>query len=162
LVIALPLALPEAPSAAAGRRRGRAARGAHRDPGQSPIGPHRTVALRAACQPGPDAEPAGVLGAGRRDGAAGYVRRPRRGDLGRPHHGAGRRRRGRRDRRARVAGATAAGTGRRQRPGRSSHAGDGTKLAGYYAFDAPLLASIDGVVVYLSGALPDRPPAAPD
>jgi hypothetical protein len=44
----------------------------------------------------------------------------------------------------------------------SSHAGDGTKLADYYAFDAPVLAPADGVVVYLSDALADRPPAAPD
>jgi hypothetical protein len=44
----------------------------------------------------------------------------------------------------------------------SSHAGDGTKLADYYAFDAPVLAPADGVVVYLSNALADRPPAAPD
>jgi hypothetical protein len=44
----------------------------------------------------------------------------------------------------------------------SSHAGDGTKLADYYAFDAPVLAPADGVVVYLSDALADRPPASPD
>jgi hypothetical protein len=44
----------------------------------------------------------------------------------------------------------------------STHSGAGKELADYYAFDAPLLAPADGVVVYLSDSLPDRPPSSPD
>jgi murein DD-endopeptidase MepM/ murein hydrolase activator NlpD len=44
----------------------------------------------------------------------------------------------------------------------STHSGAGKELADYYAFDAPLLAPADGVVVYLSDNLPDRPPSSPD
>jgi murein DD-endopeptidase MepM/ murein hydrolase activator NlpD len=44
----------------------------------------------------------------------------------------------------------------------STHNPGGTGLADYYAFDAPVLAPADGVVVYLSDTLADRRPSSPD
>ncbi len=46
--------------------------------------------------------------------------------------------------------------------GGGTHSGTGKDLADYYAFDAPLLAPADGVVVFLLDSRPDRPPSSPD